>query len=52
MKTKDTHKTTDEVRQATGQKTNLRVLVISSTLIVVAFAAIYLIYTMTQSGAA
>ena len=48
METYDPNKNTTEVRQASPRKMNLRVLVISLIGIVVAFAVIYLIYTMMQ----
>jgi hypothetical protein len=42
--TYDAHKSTTEVRQANRRQMNLRVLVISTVLVVVAFAAIYLFF--------
>jgi hypothetical protein len=50
METYDPHKTTTEVRQASPRKMNLRVLITSLIGIVVLFAVIYLIYTLTQSN--
>jgi len=50
METYDPHKTTTEVRQASPRKMNLRVLVTSLIGIVVLFAIIYVIYTLTQSN--
>lgn len=50
METYDPHKTTTDVRQASPRKMNLRVLVTSLAGIVVVFAIIYLIYTLTQSN--
>lgn len=50
METYDPHKTTTEVRQASPRKMNLRVLITSLIGIVVLFAIIYLIYTLTQSN--
>jgi uncharacterized membrane protein YbhN (UPF0104 family) len=42
--TYDAHKSTTEVRQANRRQMNLRVLVISIVLVVVAFAAIYVFF--------
>jgi hypothetical protein len=50
METYDPHKTTTEVRQASPRRMNLRVLITSLIGIVVLFAIIYLIYTLTQSN--
>lgn len=50
METYDPHKTTTEVRQASPRKMNLRVLVTSLIGIVVLFAIIYFVYTLTQSN--
>lgn len=50
MRTYDPHKTTTEVRQASPRRMNLRVLITSLIGIVVLFAIIYLIYTLTQSN--
>ena len=52
MRTYDPHKTTTEVRQASPRRMNLRVLITSLIGIVVLFAIIYLIYTLTQSNPA
>jgi hypothetical protein len=48
METYDPHKTTTEVRQASPRKMNLRVLVWSMLGLIVLFAIIYLVYTLTQ----
>lgn len=50
LETYDPHKSTTEVRQASPRKMNLRVLVTSLIGVVVLFAVIYLIYTLTQSN--
>lgn len=50
METYDPNKNTTEVRQASPRKMNLRVLVTSMIGIVVLFAIIYLVYTLTQSN--
>ncbi|WDR05045.1 hypothetical protein PSQ90_12175 [Devosia rhodophyticola] len=50
MKTYDPHKSTNDVRQGNRRKANMRVLVISTALIVLAFIVLYVIYTMTQPG--
>lgn len=50
METYDPHKSTTDVRQASPRKMNLRVLVTSLIGVVVLFAVIYLIYTLTQSN--
>ena len=42
MRTYDARKSTTEVRQGNSRQMNLRVLLISTTLAVVAFAAIWL----------
>ena len=50
METYDPHKTTTDVRQASPRRMNLRVLVTSLVGIVLLFAIIYLVYTVTQSN--
>jgi hypothetical protein len=50
METYDPHKNATEVRQASPRKMNLRVLVTSLIGIMVVFAIIYLVYTLTQSN--
>lgn len=52
MKTYDPDKSATDVRQANPRKMNLRVLVTSLIGIVVLFAVIYVIFSLTQSGAA
>ena len=48
METYDPHKTTTEVRQASPRRMNMRVLVWSMLGLIVLFAIIYLVFTMTQ----
>ena len=48
METYDPHKSKTEVRQASPRRMNMRVLVISLIGIIVLFAIIYLIFTMSQ----
>jgi len=48
METYDPHKNTTEVRQASPRKTNLRVLIFSMLGVIILFAIIYLVYTLTQ----
>ena len=50
METYDTKKSATEVRQASPRKMNLRVLVTSLVGVIVLFAIIFIIYTMTQSN--
>lgn len=50
METYDPNKNTTEVRQASPRKMNLRVLVFSLVGVVVLFALIYIVYTMTQAN--
>lgn len=50
MQTYDPHKNTTEVRQGSPRRMNLRVLIISMIGIIVLFAVVYLIYTMTQAN--
>lgn len=52
MKTYDPDKNTTEVRQASPRRMNARVLVTSLIGVVVLFAVIYLIYSLTQSAPA
>lgn len=52
QKTYDPDKSTTEVRQASPRKMNLRVLVTSLIGIVVLFAIVYIIFSMTQSAPA
>lgn len=44
MQTYDAHKTTTEVRQGNRRMMNARVLIISTVLVVLAFAVIYLAF--------
>lgn len=44
MQTYDAHKNTTEVRQGNRQMMNTRVLIISTVLVVLAFALIYFIF--------
>ena len=48
METYDPQKSTSEVRQGTKQKTNFRVLIISTGLVILAFAVIFIVYTINQ----
>ncbi len=48
METYDPNKNTTEVRQASPRKMNLRVLTISLILIVLAFAAIFIVFQVMQ----
>ena len=50
METYDPHKNTTEERQASPRRMNLRVLVLSLIGIVVLFAVVYLIFTLTQAN--
>jgi hypothetical protein len=50
MKTYDPDKTTTEVRQGSPRKMNARVLVTSMIGVIVLFAIIYLVFTLTQSN--
>jgi len=50
METYDPQKSKTDVRQASPRKMNARVLVTSLIGIVVLFAVIYLVYTLTQSN--
>jgi hypothetical protein len=44
MRTYDAHKSTTEVRQGNSRHMNLRVLVISTAIVVVAFALIFFFF--------
>ena len=48
--TYDAHKTTTEVRQGSRRTMNLRVLIISTVLIVVAFALIWFFFFAVAPG--
>jgi hypothetical protein len=48
METYDPNKNKTEVRQANPRKMNLRVLMISLVLIIIAFAAIFIIFQVMQ----
>jgi hypothetical protein len=50
METYDPKKSSTEVRQASPRKMNLRVLITSLSAIIILFAVIYLIYSLTQSN--
>lgn len=50
MKTYDPDKSDTEVRQASPRRMNARVLVTSLIGVIVLFAIIYLIYTLTQAN--
>jgi hypothetical protein len=49
VKTYDPNKSPTEVRQANPRRMNMRVLVTSLVGIIVVFAVIFLIYSLTQS---
>jgi hypothetical protein len=48
--TYDAQKSTTEVRQANRRQMNLRVLIISVVLVVIAFAAIYVLFFSAPPG--
>ena len=50
METYDPQKSTTEVRGASPRKMNARVLITSMIGVIVLFAIIYIVYTMTQSN--
>jgi hypothetical protein len=50
MKTYDPYKSKTEVRQGSPRKMNARVLVTSLIGVVVLFAIVYLVFTLTQSN--
>jgi hypothetical protein len=50
METYDPNKSTTDVRQANPRKMNARVLITSLVGIIVLFAIIYTIYTLTQAN--
>ncbi|HEV7346072.1 MAG TPA: hypothetical protein VGN60_10630 [Devosia sp.] len=50
MKTYDPDKSKTEVRQASPRKMNLRVLIMSLVGVVVLFAIVYAVYTLTQAN--
>lgn len=50
METYDPKKNQTEVRQGNPRKMNLRVLISSLCGIIILFAVIYLVYTLTQSN--
>jgi hypothetical protein len=50
METYDPKKSRTEVRQGSPRKMNLRVLISSLCGIIILFAVIYLVYTLTQSN--
>jgi disulfide bond formation protein DsbB len=52
MQIYDAHKSTTEVRQGSRRKMNLRVLIISTVLVVVAFAIILLVFNAMAPGTA
>lgn len=52
MQTFDAHKNTTEVRQGDRRTMNARVLIISTALIVLAFALIYLVFFMQPNPTA
>jgi hypothetical protein len=50
VETYDAHKSTTEVRQASRRKMNLRVLVISTAIVVVLFGALLLVFNVFAPG--
>lgn len=50
MQTYDAHKSTTEVRQANRRTMNLRVLIISTVIVVAAFAIIFLVFNVFAPG--
>jgi hypothetical protein len=50
METYDAHKSTTEVRQGNRRQMNLRVLIISTVIVVVAFAAIWIFFLSQPPG--
>ena len=50
MKTYDPEKTTSEVRGADPRRMNARVLITSMIGVIVLFAIIYTVYTLTQAN--
>jgi hypothetical protein len=50
METYDAHKTTTEVRQGNRRQMNLRVLIISMVVVVLAFAAIWYFFLAVPPG--
>jgi hypothetical protein len=50
METYDAHKTTTEVRQGNRRTMNLRVLIISTVVVVAAFAIIFLVFNVFVPG--
>ena len=50
MRTYDAHKSTTEVRQGNRRQMNLRVLIISSVLVVIAFAVIWMFFLSMPAG--
>ena len=51
MRTYDPHKTTIEVRQGDRHQTNKRVLIISTAVVVIAFALIWAWFALYGGGA-
>ena len=50
METYDSHKNTTEVRQGNRRQMNLRVLIISTVIVVLAFVAIWIFFLSTPPG--
>jgi hypothetical protein len=50
MQTYDAHKSTTEVRQGNKRKMNTRVLLFSLVGVVIAFALIFLVFSMLPQG--
>jgi hypothetical protein len=50
METYDTHKSTTEVRQGSRRMMNFRVLLFSVAAVVIAFALIFVVFSMLPQG--
>ncbi len=50
METYDAHKSTTEVRQGNRRQMNLRVLIISTVILVLAFAAVWIFFLAQPAG--
>ncbi|MBU1336220.1 MAG: hypothetical protein ACK4G5_04605 [Devosia sp.] len=52
METYDPKKSQTEVRQGSPRKMNLRVLIMSLSAVIVLFAVVFLVFSLTQSSPA
>lgn len=52
METYDPKKSQTEVRQGSPRKMNLRVLIMSMSAVIVLFAVVFLVFSLTQSSPA